>query len=101
MLHFVIERNKNIHVYRYSVSEFIYLSTLIVETQQFNQQYHALTCADPEGGGGGGAGGPDPPDKSPQKRFLSYTGPNTLKNHKDTKPAFNIGPSSVHQRNAI
>ena len=33
--------------------------------------------------------------------FLRNTGPDTLKNHKDTKPAFNVGPSSVHQRNPI
>ena len=36
---------------------FFYLSTLIVETQQYNQQHRALTCADPEGG----TGGPDSP----------------------------------------
>ena len=33
--------------------------------------------------------------------FLSNTGPDPLKNHKATKPAFSVGPSSVHQRNAI
>ena len=33
--------------------------------------------------------------------FLSNTGPDPLKNHKATKPAFNVVPSSVHQRNAI
>ena len=36
-----------------------------------------LACADPEG-------------------FLSNTGPDPLKNHKATKPAFNVGPSSAH-----
>ena len=33
--------------------------------------------------------------------FLSNTGPDPLKNHKATKPAFNVGPSWAHQRNAI
>ena len=34
-------------------------------------------------------------------RFLSKTGPNLLSNHKATKPAFNVGPSSACQQNAI
>ena len=29
------------------------------------------------------------------------TGPESLKNHKATKPAFNVWPSSARQRNAI
>ena len=33
--------------------------------------------------------------------FPSNTGPDPLKNHKATKPAFNVGPSSARQRNAI
>ena len=33
--------------------------------------------------------------------FHSNTGPDPLKNHKATKLAFNVGPSSVRQRNAI
>ena len=37
---------------------------------------HLHTCADPEGGGGQGV------------RFISNTGPEPLKNHKVTKPAF-------------
>ena len=32
---------------------------------------------------------------------FSNTGPDPLKNHKATKPAFNVGPSSAHKRNAI
>ena len=34
------------------------------------------------------------------KGFLSNTGPDPLQNHKATKPAFNVGPPSAHQRNA-
>ena len=32
--------------------------------------------------------------------FLSNTGPDPLKNHKSTKPEFNVGPLSARQRNA-
>ena len=42
--------------------------------------------------GGGGAGGPDPPPPENHKNigFLSNTVPDTLKNHKATKPASNV-----------
>ena len=33
--------------------------------------------------------------------FLSNSGPDLLKNHKATEPAFNVGSSSARQRNAI
>ena len=52
-------------------------------------------------GGGGGTGGTGSPEKSQNKEFLSNTGPDPLKNHKASKPAFNIGPSSARQRNAM
>ena len=42
--------------------------------------------------GGGGTGAPDPPEKSQKLGFLSNTGPDPLKNHKATEPAFNAGP---------
>ena len=46
-----------------------------------------------------GTGGLDPaPLKSQKYRVLSNTGPAPLKNHKATKPEFNVGPSSVRQR---
>ena len=49
-----------------------------------------------------GIGGPDHPLKNHENiAFLSNTGPDPLKNHKATKPAFNVGLSSAHQRNAI
>ena len=35
------------------------------------------------------------------KGFLSNTGSDPLENHKGTKPAFNVGPTSARQRNAI
>ena len=53
------------------------------------------SCADPEGGRGSG-----PPEKSQNIGFLSNTGQDPLKNHKATKPAFNVWPSSARQRNA-
>ena len=58
------------------------------------------TCADPEGRGGGR--GSRPPLKiHKNKGFLSNTGPDHLENHKATKPAFNVGPSSARERNAF
>ena len=54
-------------------------------------------------GEGGGAGGPDPPLLKNHKNvgFLSNTGPDPLKNHKATKPEFNVGRSSARQGNVI
>ena len=58
--------------------------------------------ADPEGGGGGGGGGGMGPLKNHKNiGFLSNTGPDPLKIHKATKLAFNVGPTSAHQRNTI
>ena len=55
---------------------------------------------DPEGGQGLRTP-PPPPENHINIGFLSNTGPDPLKNHKVTKPDFNVGPSSAHQRNAI
>ena len=58
------------------------------------------SCADPERG----TGGPEPttpPKNHKNISFLSNTGSDHLKNHKATKQAFNVGPSSARQRNAI
>ena len=58
-------------------------------------------------GVGGVTGGLYPPTPTPTLEnyknigFLSNTGPGPLKNHKATKPAFNVGPSSARLRNAI
>ena len=53
-------------------------------------------------GGSRGGRGPDPPPRKFTKTgFLCNTGPDPLKDYKATKPAFNVGPSSAHQRNAI
>ena len=49
----------------------------------------------------GGIGGPDNPEKSQNIGFLSNTGPDPLKNHNATIPAFNDGPSLARQGNAI
>ena len=58
-----------------------------------------LTWAYPEGGGGGGDRGSGPPLKNYNNiGFLSNTGPDPLKNHKATKPAFNFGPLLARQR---
>ena len=54
-------------------------------------------------GGGGRGQGVWTPGKLKKKyiEFLSNTGPDPLKNQKTTKQAFNVGPSSARQRNAI
>ena len=57
---------------------------------------HPILCADPEGR----QGVRTLPENLKTIGFLSNTGPNPLKNHEATKPAFNVGPSSALQRNA-
>ena len=61
-----------------------------------NSVVNGMTCADPEGGG---AGGPDPTENHKNIGFLSNSGPDPLKTHETTKPAFNVWPSSARQRN--
>ena len=65
------------------------------------KKHYTSTCVDPEGGGG--TAGPDPPLPENHKNigFLSETGPDPLKIHKATKPAFNVGPLSARQRNTF
>ena len=58
-----------------------------------------LSWADLEGGGEQGVGTPLKNHKN--IGFLSNTGPDTLKIHKATKPAFSFGPLSARQGNAL
>ena len=65
---------------------FVYLLTKMV---------HLDVWTDPDRGGD-----PDPPPPPKKKNhksigFLSNTGSDPLNNHKATKPAFNVGPSST------
>ena len=46
-------------------------------------------------------GSPHPLKNDNSIRFLSNDGPDPLKIHKAIKPAFKVGPSLAHQRNAI
>ena len=58
--------------------------------------------ADPEGESVVQTPTPIPPPKNHKNiGFLSNTGPDPLKFHKATKPAFNFGPSLACQRNTI
>ena len=57
----------------------------------------ACTCADTEGD----TGGPDPTSWNITIFFFGNTGPDPLENHKATKPAFNVEPSSARQQNAM
>ena len=52
-------------------------------------------------GGGHGVQTPLPLKEHKNIGFLSITGLDSLKNHRATKLAFNVGPPSVRQRNAI
>ena len=54
-----------------------------------------------EGGGGWGRVSQPPLKNYKNIGFLSYTGPDPLKNHKTIKPAFNVGSSLTRQRNPI
>ena len=53
------------------------------------------------GGSRGETGGPDPLKNHKNIGFLCNTDQDPLKNRNATKPAFNVGPSSARQRNAI
>ena len=60
-----------------------------------------MPWADHEVGGQAFRTPPPPPEKSQKYRvFLQYWS-GSPENHKATKPAFNVGPSSARQRNAI
>ena len=64
------------------------------------QHFRDFTVID-MGGSRGGAGGRDPSWKITKNiGLLNNICSDTLKNHKATKPAFNVGPSSARQRNA-
>ena len=60
---------------------------------------YEYSCADPEGGGGSGVW--TPPKNHKNIGFSSDIGLEPMKNHKATKPTFNVWPSSARQRNAI
>ena len=63
---------------------------LYANNSSAGQLAQSYLCADPEGGGGRGSG---PPLKNHKNiGFLCNTGPDPLKNHKATKPAFNGVP---------
>ena len=54
------------------------------------------------GSRGGGDRGSGPPLKNRKNiGFICNAGPDPLKNHKASEPAFNVVPSSARQRNAI
>ena len=53
------------------------------------------------GSRGGGDRGSGPPENHKNIGFLCNTGPGPLKNHKATKPAFNVGLSLARWRNAM
>ena len=54
-------------------------------------------------GSRGETGGPISPAMKNHQNigFLSNTGPDPLKNHKTTRPVFNVGPSSTLKQNVV
>ena len=58
-------------------------------------------CGSRRRGGGGGQGVQTSLKKHKNIGYLSDTDPDPQKNHKATKSSFNVGPSSIRQRNAI
>ena len=59
-------------------------------------------CGSKGGGGGGGAGGSETQNtKHKNIGVPSNIGPDPIKINTAAKPAFNVGPSSPRQRNAI
>ena len=77
----------------------LYFSSGTVFMITFGLFRRSAFLADPEG-----TGGPHPPPPLENFKnigFLSSNGSDPLKNYKATKPAFNVGPSSARQRNAI
>ena len=70
------------------------------QTTPWHRKKSRSTTWEPEGGGGL-QGVWTSPEKSQNIGFRRNTGPEPLKNLKATKPAFNSGPSSARQQNAI
>ena len=83
------------HIYFIHVS--MNYNTIHIPNTQLSM--FSSACADLEGGRGSGS----PLKYHKNIVFFSNTGSDPLKNHKATctKPAFNVGPSSARQRNAI
>ena len=78
------------------ITENIWVSTRAVGT------YMYIACVKTMCGSRGGTWGSDPPLKNYKNiGFLGDTGPDPLKKHKATKPAFKVGPPAARQRNAI
>ena len=67
----------------------------------FAMQYFVALSSFAMGLSRGGRGSVIPLKNHKHIGFHSNTGPDPLENHKATKPAFNVGPSSARKRNAI
>ena len=69
----------------------------------YTQKTSVLTSREKRGyrGGGGGRGSGPHMKNNKNIGFLSNTGPTPLKNHKATKPTFNVGPALALKQNTI
>ena len=77
--------------------------TRITNKRSVISSTHKFMARNMGGSREGGQGVRTPPPLKDYKNigFLSNTDPDPLKNHKATKPAFNVRPLSARQRNAI
>ena len=66
---------------------------VVVNSERPYNAIQALSCADPEGEQGVQT---NPLKNHKNIGLLGNTGQDPLENHKATKPAFNVGPSSNH-----
>ena len=83
----------------------LFTTTFGCLTDVMAQSTQTRSMQQSRGGGGGGAvclaWGPDPPGKSQKYRYCKQYWYGSHKNHKATKPAFDVGQSPACQRNAI
>ena len=68
-----------------------------VATTNYMKQHGRIQRGGGGGGGGGGRGSGPPLKNHKNIGFLSNAGPDSLKNHKSIKPAFNFVHSSARQ----
>ena len=70
--------------------------------EEYKDGQEARDILDCMRGSRGGGGGPDPHQENHKALgFRINTGLDLMENHKATKAAFNVGPPSARQRNAI
>ena len=94
-------RTSSIFIYFCPLKSIVKMTSIALQTtvEPLTDKVTPFARADPEGG----TGGPADPSLKNHKNigFLSNSGPDPLKRTKLPSQAFNVGPSSARQRNAI